>query len=247
MAESPVGLTVGPIELTANATSGVDWALLKLEGWYEGADISAPNQDRPTSPGQFAQAGRPGGKAITVNGEVWSKDRVFLTDAMETISATLADGSFAQMTVYDEDMGYRWAMVQRVGRPSFDPDDEPDVLKFQLQFFAPDAYRYGQTSAATAGFAAASGSGMVFPLFNPAGFMSFGALPGNSVASVQNPGTAPSSPVFAVTGPTPTGGFVIIDRRTGKRITFLGSVPEGMTLTLDASDGSVLLEGVADR
>lgn len=247
MAQSPIALTVGDIEFTADPTPGIDWALVGLEGWSAGSDISAPNQRRPNSHGAFAQQGWAGGKAITVNGEVRSRNRALRSDAVELISATLADGSFGTMAVYDEDLGYRWAPVQRVGTPSIDDDSEPNVVKFQLQFFAPDAYRYGQTSTATVGFAAASGSGMVFPLFNPAGFLSFGAPPSSGSVTVQNPGTAAASPVFSVTGPSPDGGFAIVDLSTGKRITFLGSVPAGTTLTLDASDGSVLLEGVADR
>lgn len=247
MAQSPISLTVGGIELTADPTPEVDWKLTGLEGWSEGSDITAPNQKRSTSHGSFAQRGWAAGKTISVNGEVMSNDRSFLTDAMEQISATLADGTFGTMSVFDEDLGYRWAPVQRVGTPSIDQDSEPDVVKFQLQFFAPDAYRYGQTSSASVGFAAASGSGMVFPLFNPAGFLSFGAPPSSGSVTVQNPGTAAASPVFTVTGPAPDGGFAIVDLSTGKRITFLGVVPEGSVLTIDSSTGSVLLEGVADR
>lgn len=246
MSESPVALTVGPIELTADPTPVVDWALIGIEGWAESAEMSVPQTRRTISHGQFFQPGQLGGKVITINGEVRSKVRAFLTDAEETIAATLADGDLGTLTVYDEDAGMRWAPVQRLGSPSIKADDEPDVLKFQLQFLAPDAYRYGQTSTASVGFAAASGSGMVFDLF-PGGVMDFGALPDFGIVSVQNPGTAPSSPVFTVTGPTPDAGFVIVDVRTGKRITFLGAVPDGMDLTLDASNGSVLLAGVADR
>lgn len=246
MSESPVALTVGPLELTADRTPDVDWALIDLEGWSESAEMSVPQQRRPTSHGQFFQPGLLGGKVITVNGEVRSKVRAFLTDAEEVIAATLADGGLGTLTVYDEDAGMRWAPVQRLGSASIKPDDEPDVIKFQLQFLAPDAYRYGQTSTATVGFAASSGSGMVFPLF-ASGVLDFGPLPASGAVSIQNPGSAPAPPVFTITGPSPAGGFVITDIRTGKRNTFLSVVPENQTLTIDASDGSVLLQGVADR
>jgi hypothetical protein len=247
MAASPIALSVGSIELTADPTHTVDWGLEKIDGWYESSDLSSPGDRRSNSHGRFAQQGYADGKSISIDGFVKARDRAFLADAMEAVSATLADGGFDRLNVYDEDMGWRWAIVQRTGRPQFDQTSVPGVVRFQLQFIAPDAYRYGQTSSASVGFAAASGSGMVFPLFNPAGFMNFGALPSFGTLSVQNPGTAPASPVFTVSGPSPEGGFVIVDVATGKRITFLGVVPDGMTLTLDASDGSVLLEGVADR
>lgn len=246
MSQSPVALTVGDLELTADPTPEVDWALVKVEGWYESSELSAPTQRRARSHGSFGQQGWAGGKTISVNGEVRSKDRVLLTDAMEKISATLADGSFGTMAVYDADMGYRWAPVQRIGQPSFEQDEELNVVKFQLQFNAPDAYRYGQTSSASVGFAASSGSGMVFDLF-PGGVMDFGPLPDFGIVSVQNPGTAAAAPVFSVSGPSPSGGFTITDVASGRTITYLGVVPDGSVLTLDASTGAVVLDGVADR
>lgn len=245
MAASPIALTVGDIELTAGRTREVDWGLEGLEGWYESADISVSGERRSNAPGVFFQRGHAGGKLISVNGFVRSRDRVFLTDAMDAISATLADGSLGTMNVYDEDSGWRWAPVQRTGAPQFTLLTRR-IVKFQLQFLAPDPYRYGQTSTSTTGFAAASGSGMVFPLF-PGGVMDFGPLPSSGATSVQNPGTAPASPVFTVKGPSPVGGFTITDVATGRRNTFLGVVPENSTLTMDGSDGSVLLDGVADR
>lgn len=240
---SPVALTVGDIELTADPTHTVDWGLEKLDGWYESSDLSTPGERRSNAHGRFAQPGFADGKSIIVEGFVRSSNRTFLTDAMETISATLADGTFGKLEVFDEDEGYRWAMVQRSGRPQYTFLNSR-IVRFQLQFLAPDAYRYGQTSTATVGFAASSGSGAVFPAF-PDGVMDFGPLPDFGIVSIQNPGTADASPVFSVAGPTP--GFVITDVRTGKRNTFMSLVPDGQTLTVDTSDGSVLLEGVADR
>lgn len=245
MADSPVALTVGGIELTADPTPVIDWALVDVQGWYESPDVDVPTQRRAIFPGQFSQAGRAGGKMITVNGEIRSKDRTMLMEAVEELSAVLADGSTGPMAVYDEDAGYRWAPVQRTGAPSF-KFDEPDVVGFQLQFVAPDAYRYGQSSTGSVGFAASSGSGMVFDLF-PGGVMDFGPLPDFGIVSIQNPGSADASPVFTVTGPSPSSGFTITDVVSGRSIVFRGVVPAGSVLTIDSSTGAVVLDGVADR
>lgn len=245
---SPGTIAVGGLTLNLDdpGEGGVLWLFDEVDGWHDGAAVEVDSQARSISHGQFPLAGRRGGRTITVSGNVLAPDRAQAGDAADQLAAVLAGGEFGRFDFHDVDQGWRWTNVQLAAIPDVAWVTEKHI-RFQLQFLAPDAYRYGQTSSASVGFSAASGSGMVFPLFNPAGFLSFGAPPASGVVTVQNPGTAAASPVFAVAGPTPVGGFAIVDLAAGKRISFLGSVPAGSTLTLDASDGSVLLDGVADR
>lgn len=246
---SPGTIAVGGLMLNAPGTpddSDVLWVFDDVDGWHDGPSVSVESQARAVSHGLFGQVGRRGGRTITVNGNMVAPDRAQAGEAVDLLTSVLAGGEFGRFDFYDVDQGWRWTMVQLAATPDLAWETELHC-RFQLQFIAPDAYRYGQTSTASVGFAASSGSGMVFPLFNPSGFLNFGAPPVSGVVSVQNPGTAAASPAFSVTGPTPEGGFSIVDLSTGKRITFLGSVPENSTLTLDASNGSVLLDGVADR
>jgi hypothetical protein len=222
------------------------WLFDEVDGWHDGPSVEVESQGRAIAHGQFAQVGRRGGRTITVNGNMVAPDRASAGDAVDRLSSLLAGGEFGRFDFYDVDQGWRWTQVQLAATPDLAWETEKHC-RFQLQFLAPDAYRYGQTSTASVGFAASSGSGLVFDLFNPAGFLNFGPAPEFGIVSVQNPGTAAASPVFTVSGPSPSAGFVITDVSTGKRITFLGVVPAGSVLTLDASDGSVLLDGVADR
>lgn len=246
---SPGTIAVGG--LTLNETEMPDesdmlWLFDDVDGWHDGPSVEFDSESRVLANGQFGQPGRRGGRMITVSGNLIAPTRAQAADGVDRLAAVLADGDFGRFDFYDIDQGWRWAMVQIAATPDVSWATEKRV-KFQLQFFSPDAYRYGQTSTASVGFAAASGSGMVFDLFNPDGFLNFGPLPSFGTLTVQNPGTAPSSPLFTVTGPTPAEGFTITSVATGKRITFLGSVPDGSVLALDPSDGSVLLQGVADR
>lgn len=235
------GLTLN--EFDVPDANDVLWVFNEVDGWHDGAAVEVESQSRTVAHGQFAQQGRRGGRTITVSGSVVAPDRAQAGDAVDRISSLLAGGEFGRFDFHDADQGCRWANVQLAATPDVVWDRDVFV-KFQLQFLAPDAYRYGQTSSASVGFAESSGSGAVFPAF-PGGVMDFGPLPDFGLVSIQNPGSAPASPVFTVTGPT--SGFVITDVRTGKRNTFIGPVGEDQTLTIDASDGSVLLQGVADR
>lgn len=246
---SPGTIAIGGLmlnEAPAPDESDTLWLFDDVDGWHDGPSVSVDSTDRSVSHGQFGQSGRRGGRTITVTGNVVAPDRAVAGDAADRLGSLLADGGFSRFDFYDADQGWRWAMVQLAGTPDLAWDTETHI-RFQLQFFAPDAYRYGQTSTASVGFAAASGSGMVFPLFNPSGFLSFGAPPESGVVAVQNPGRADASPLFTISGPSPEGGFAIVDLSTGKRISFLGVIPDGSTLTINAATGSVLLEGVADR
>lgn len=238
------GLTLNEFE--APDEDDVLWLFDEVDGWFDGPSVEVDSQARVISHGMFGQVGRRGGRTITVNGNMVAPTREQAGDAIDRLTSVLAGGEFGAFEFYDSDQGYRWAPVQLAATPDLDWSTEKHV-RFQLQFLAPDAYRYGQTSTASVGFAAASGSGLIFDLFSPDGVLDFGPLPDFGVVTVQNPGTAAASPIFVVTGPAPDGGFAITDVSSGKRISFLGSVPDGSALTLDASTGSVLLDGVADR
>lgn len=246
---SPGTISVGGLTLnqfdTPDIESEVLWLFDDVDGWHDGASVEVDSQARVISHGQFGQAGRRGGRTITVSGNMVAPDRAQAGDAVDVLSSVLAGGEFGRFDFHDVDQGWRWTMVQLAATPDIAWDTEKH-FRFQLQFLAPDSYRYGQTSSASVGFAASSGSGAVFDAF-PDGVMDFGPLPDFGTLSVQNPGSAAAAPVFTVSGPSPSAGFVITDVSTGRRITYLGVVPDGSVLTLDGSDGSVLLDGVADR
>lgn len=124
---------------------------------------------------------------------------------------------------------------------------EAGLATVEFQLHAADAFKYGATVTASTGFAVpAIGAGMVWPAF-PGGVMDFGPLGDVGTLSLANAGTAPAPVVFTITGPAPAEGFTIVDLSTAKRITYMGSLPAGSSLVMDGSDGSVTINGTADR
>jgi hypothetical protein len=244
---SPGVVTIAGLTFNETDANGVEWVFDALDGWHDGPSVSVDQADRIVSHGIFSQPGHRGGRVITLAGWVYADDRALVAAAVDSLTALLADGSSDMFTFIDADLGSRWVNVQLLATPDIAWDADRLLCKFQLQFLAADPYRYGATSSASTGFASTpEGAGMVWPAF-PDGFADFGVQGDTGTVTVSNPGSASASVLFRVAGPTPDGGFVITDASTGEPITYLGAVPVGSTLVLDGSDGSVVIDGTADR
>lgn len=239
----PAQITIDSLVLGA-LDGDVAWGFESIDGWHNGPGVQVDQEQRIVSHGQFGQPGHRTGRTITVNGWVLGDTRGPVAAALRELDAVLADGQFSTFTVDDVDEGVLSATVQLLDRLQVDWST-PTEARFQIQLLAPDPYRYGAVSSDSTGFAMdAVGAGLVFPLF-PGGVLDFGALGDPGIASVSNAGTASASVVFRVAGPA--DGFTITDTTTGKRVTYLGDLPAGSELVLDGRDGSVVIDGVADR
>lgn len=241
--DSPLALDVAGLELQVLDDND---ATRTIESYTRVLDLDVSQVDRLSGHGQFAQQGHRGGQLFTIEGQVFASDRGPVAAAVDALLSVLADGSFGTLTVVDDDFVTKTAIVQLAAPPNIDWV-EAAQCRYQLQLHAPDSFMHGATATASTGFAApAPGAGMVFPLY-PDGVMDFGPLGDVGTLSLANAGTAPAPVVFTITGPAPEGGFSIVDLSTGKRITFLGSLPAGSSLVMDGSDGSVVINGTADR
>ena len=241
----PIMITIDTIDLNARDDDGTEWVFDNLEGWHEGGGMEVQQEQRTVSHGHFPQAGHRRSIAPTVTGWVYNESRALVAAAMDKLAALLADGQFASFAVKDDDTGIKTATVQRLGLSSDWID--PLVMRFQLQLLSTSPYKYGSTSSDSTGFGSAPvGAGLVFDLF-PGGTLDFGAQGTSGTVTVINEGTATAPVKFTVEGPTPPEGFMIIDADTGKTITYLGAVPSDSTLVLDGHDGTVVIDGVADR
>jgi hypothetical protein len=241
-------VTVDGLELNEVDTNGTAWEFLTIDGWHTGPGVTTTQTQRVTGHGQFAQDSHRTGRVIAITAQIRAHARTHIADAIDTLAALLADGGFGRFEFFDVDHGHRWADVQLLTEPDFAWNGSP-YLRYQLQLLAPGSYRYGVTSTETTGFATdPTGVGAVFPAFG-AGVFEFGDVDtGNvGVVTARNPGNAPATPLFTVTGPAPAGGFTITETTTGRTITYLGTLPDGSTLVIDPSDASALIDGVADR
>lgn len=231
----------------------VEWGFESIEGWHSGPGVNVEQVQRTVSHGQFAQAGHRTGRTISLTGWCAADDRLSVVSALNRLAAVLGDGGFDTFTFTDSDFGSLHTEVQLLGLDVDWRGTVAGVPRYQLQILAPSPYKFGATSSASTGFYnVPDGVGLVFDLFPtpPTG----GSLDFNTasvvsgIATVENPGTAAASVVVSVAGPTPDGGFVITDLSTGKRLRWLGDVvPAGSTLVFDGRDGTVVIDGVADR
>ena len=245
----PTSVKVDGHEFNGVEASGLEWKFHSITGWHEGPATFVPQQQRIVSHGQFAQKGRRGGKTLVMKGSIevpHESMRDLMPRAIDRLNALLADGQFGPFEFTDRTDGMRWTDVQLLDAPDVSWDGGVRAT-YLLQLLAPSAYRFGAVSQAGTGFAAApAGAGLVFNLF-PSGKLDFGTLGNVGQAAVTNLGTADAPVRFTITGPTPTAGFVIRDTVTGAQITFLGQVPAGSTLVIDSANGSVVIDGTADR
>lgn len=99
------------------------------------------------------------------------------------------------------------------------------------EWWASDPFRYGETATATTGLPVDTG-GLIFPLFDGTTGLDFGDLGSPGRVTLDNAGTAPAYPVYAVTGPVPAG-FELKHVETGRRLRWGSAVPAGSTVTLD--------------
>lgn len=247
LGNSPARIDLGALTLNyADPESGLAVGFDMIAGWHGGAPMSV-NQQQRTGHGQFAIPGRRMGRTVTINGWAVVEQRAVLASWLDTLAATLGDGGFDDLTVTDDDQSSRSATVQLLAT-EVDWSGR-DWVRFQLSLLAPDPYRYGSTQMLSTTFATdPEGRGLRYPAFSPSGVMYYGPPPeSDGTVTVTNHGNAPARPIFYVDGPGPVGGFSILDLGTGRRVTYLGALPTGSSLVLDSSDGSVVIDGTADR
>lgn len=103
----------------------------------------------------------------------------------------------------------------------------------------------GQTSYAWLGDPDASASVEQLPT-GYTGVLDFGAAGSPGTITVENTGTADTAPIFTVRGYS-ANGFTITHLESGARLTYVSTLGVNQTLVINAADGSVLLDGYADR
>jgi hypothetical protein len=222
---------------------GTNQVLTRLDGWFSPAGTRREGTARLWAHGSFSERGWRDQRVITLGGHIFTETRTDAANMTDTLAAALADGTEGKFIVNDADLGYREAAVYITGTPSVDWYGGLDIF-FMIDMVAPDPRKYGQRITATAG-AAAPGGGMVFDLFTSNGVLDFGGAGADGTVTLENVGTADTPPVFTVTGYAP--GFTITNTATGARLVYSETVAAGQSLALNAADGSVLLDGYADR
>lgn len=224
-------------------TAGSLYTVEPPDGWFSGAPVKTPVQERPVSDGAFGdtrfdRAARP----ITFSGSVMSTVDDLGADC-ERLSAILSDGSPQVLTVNDGS-SVRTASVRLVGvGPSITIIDER-TADFVLSLIAPDPVKYGLPRQLVTGLPS-SGGGLTYNLFNPAGALDYGANGDLGRVQLTNAGTAEVWPVLRVDGGL-ADGFFVQRLDTGQTVRYDRVVPAGSWVEVDFATGAVLVDGVSD-
>jgi len=114
--------------------------------------------------------------------------------------------------------------------------------KAALQFYAPDPLKYGAPLSASTGLPTTSG-GLVYPLAYP---LAYGS-PVTGRVSCANAGSAPTWPVFTVTGPIDAAGWQVTCIEDGVTATYTGPLGSLDSVVYTPSTGRATLNVTADR
>lgn len=225
---------------------GTNQVLTDIKGWFSPTGTRREGTERLWAHGSFSQRGWRTERVVTLSGHIFTATRGDAARMTDTLGAALADGTEGTLIVDDADLGRRWAKVYMEGKPTVDWDGNVDIF-FIIDMVAPDPRRYADPVSYST-LAAAPGGGLTYDLFagSNAGVLDFGPAGTPGTVTAENFGTADTAPVFVVAGGAPQG-FTITELETGARLTYKDPVPAGASIRLDASDGSVLLDGYADR
>ena len=209
----------------------------KLEGWYGVDNVDLALVTRPNAPGAFAPVQTfPDAKAISIEGQYFGSSRADGLAMRERLAALYNDGRPVQMTVADDlRTTTREVLVAGVSLPwTIHPEFE-----FAIDMTAADPRRYGPEVVVETGLAA-PGSGLVWPIVWP---LDWGTIGVNGRIIVENGGNTETISRFVVSGGGMPDGFAIVNVATGERLTYLGPVAAGVTVTIDTGTRTAVING----
>lgn len=240
--------TVDGFSLVDRRPDGTDIHVTGTPGWNEGGDIDFRQVARGTSHGTFNTPVYARQIDFSIQGLATSPTHLASEQLERQMTAILAGGETGVVAMQHAGDVALWVNAHRSARVSIERFT-PRKFKWRIPLLAPDSFRYGDDSTGSTPFATdPEGAGLVFDLFAPDGVLDFGTIPtSDGTVTVVNEGSAPAYPVFTIDGPGPVGGFSIVDVGTSQRVTYLGALPSGSSLVIDARDASALLNGTADR
>lgn len=215
-----------------------------LQGWYSGAPVRAPLEDRPNADGAFGlevvyRSARPlrftgallGDDAQSAQAELW-----------EAFAAIQSDGRPIEITVVDV-TGTKSVTCTLSGTPTVSKLNDWSA-EVEASFLCFDPVKYGPARFAVTGLPV-EGGGLEYPLHDPAGALFYGANGELGRVELVNNGTARTFPVVTVTGGM-ADGFFIQRLDTGDVVRYDRVVPLGTDVRVDMRTGAVVVDGTSD-
>lgn len=213
--------------------------LVNISGWFDGVDTRREKTPRPRRHGAFKSQGYQGGRIVSLEIEVYTSSKAEQRDALASLAALLADGSYAPLTVTEGDQS--WSIsVGRDGDPTVNLDNYGVLATVRLQFWAPDSRWYEDAAWQETGPPVA-GAGLVWPAVWPAVWPGGGS---SGRIDLVNSGLAPSSPMFRLLGGFSSALITCVE--TGERIGFDRPIPIGSVVDIDVAGRRALIDGQSD-
>lgn len=224
--------------------SGYTLWLDELKGWDDGPGVRRDRAERMNAHGEFGERGWRGARLVTLEGDATCPSEEVAALAAQEVAAVLADGLAGVLEVTDTATVDMSAGAYLFADPKVSWKNDTTAT-YQLQFLCPKPRKYGAAVTAVTGVAT-PGGGLEYPLEDP---LDYGAAGTPGTVTLTNAGTADTAPAFTVSTVTTDMpfGFTITHVQTGNRLVYSDAVLLGQSIRLDTSDGSVLLEGYADR
>lgn len=229
----------------------------KFDNWYGVDGIDTAMTKRPGAPGAFApEQTFPDELVISIEGKVlgtpFGRTAVEGMQQREDLTALYNDGRPILAIVEDElRTTQREVMVASVKLPwSAHPD-----FNYSIDLTAADPRRYGDVVIVDTGLAVpgtglvlpgdeAQGLGLMLPSDEAQGLgLDFGEVSINGTVTVTNDGNTETISTYTVSGGTMADGFVVVNVVTGERLTYIGAVDEGATVTLDSGTRAAFING----
>lgn len=215
-----------------------------LPGWTDGPAVRRDRAARMNAHGEFSERGWRDARLVTIVGDATCPSEEVTALAEQQLAAVLADGLAGVLEVTDTATVPMSCGTYLFAEPKISWKNDT-TLTFQLQFICPKPRKYGAAVNGVTGVATAGG-GLEYPLGD---VLDYGAAGDPGTVTLVNVGTADTAPTFTVAAVTVDipSGFTITHVQSGLQLVYSDAVLAGQTIRLDASDGSVLLEGYADR
>jgi hypothetical protein len=241
------GLPVGGEGSTA-------YGLRSVDGLEELTEIRTSDEPYPTADGEFVGDDFLAGRTITLSLDLADTWGVPFREALAALRWACRPKRtipfWFRLPAWDTPRGCQ-VRVRRLRIPT-DLQYELGHTRVDIQLRSSLATLYGPTDTTPSTPFAAPAGGLRYPLYTDGdgvahGHLDYGAASATGRLVLNNPGNAPTWPVFEVDGPVPSEGFQIVRTDTGDRIQFEAPVASGSTLRIDAAEGSALIDGHADR
>jgi hypothetical protein len=251
-------VTLNGVQLHPPALDGTGYELDEdgLQGWYGSPKPKNTFTPRTAYAGSWwSPLAEEDVRVIAVSGTLAQADSLGLLAVQQQLAAICPDPSQLYELRVVDDFGTLIANVQRSDAVLVKPN-APNSTAFSLSLTAPDPLKYNPNvvsantllAEAVGGLDWSTGGGLPW---SPTATLDWGTFISDGTTGLVNRGTAPSWPVFTVSGPSDIGslaGFSITDMDTGSVIAYSGLLGIGDVLVIDTNPAtrSVTLNGFSD-